>query len=357
MFDALRAVWDRRKLMLCALLALAPLSCASLEGESLEGIKVTDLPVVSYPIAWMDNERILMRVDTGKRIDVAGGGQYATFDLISYNYKTGGRHNYGRVGQQICYADGYISHTRADDDDNKIIIAVYGELGKETTRRIRRGELNFERGARGSCRPWKEHPARPSWASKGTQIWFLWPRLGVIDCQTRAVNPFTKHIKARFHRPNDAVGVELPFSCEEVSGHERLRYYRYKGAYFALEYDYRHPWPEGKDRRAFWLYPDGRVETLTFRYTQAIREYAVPVSGGILAFSRPATRNDDYWVYFLTPNSSRRLFRGNATGATSPDGCKVAMLLDPDFKAKIWSHDVRTPASLKVLDFCAAQLR
>jgi hypothetical protein len=354
MLDVLRIVRDRRKAWLCALLALAPLSCTSLEA-SLEGIKVTDLPVVSYPLAWMDNERILMRVDTRKRINSPGGGQYATFDLISYNYKTGERHNYGRVGQQICYADGYISHTRADDDDNNIIIAVYGELGNETTRKIQRGEMSFDRGPRGSCRPWSKRPQRPTWAGEKTQIWFLWPRLGVIDCQTRAVNPFTKSIKARFHRPDDAVGVALPFSCEEVSGYERLRYYPYKGAYFALEYDYRHPWPEGRDRRAFWLYPDGRVETITFRYSQAIREYAIPVVNGVLAFSHPANRADDYWVYFLTANSSRRMFRGDARGATSPDGCKVAMLLDPDFKKKIRSHEVKTPVSLKIIDFCSSK--
>ena len=215
--------------------------------------------------------------------------------------------------------------------------------------------MTFDRGARGSCRPWSERPARPRWANDKTTIWQLWPRLGVIDCQTRAVNPFTARIKAHFHRFDDEVGVELPFSCEEVSGYAALRYYPFKGAYFAFEFDYRHPWPEGRDRRAFWLYPDGRVETLTFRYSQAIREYVIPVADGILAFSRPADRKDDYWVYFLTPHSTKRLFRGYATGITSPDGCKVAMLLDPDFKAKIWSHDVKTPVTLKILDFCKSE--
>jgi hypothetical protein len=353
MLDALRAVWDRRKAWLCAVLALAPLSCASLEQGSLEGIKVTNLPVVSYPLAWMDNERILMRVDTGKRINTPDGGQYATFDLISYNYKTGKRHNYGRVGQQICYADGYISHTRADDDDNNVIIAVYGELGKEAVRRVRRGEMLFERGARGSCRPWSELPKRPSWVSEKTTIWFLWPRFGFIDCRTKFVSPLTRHVKARFHQFDEKVGVELPFSCSEVSGYGTLRYHPFKNAYFSFESDVDIPWPRGRDRRAFWLYPDGHVETLTFPYSQAIRHTATPIADGILAFAQPANRKDDYWVYYVTPRSSQRLFRGDAAGITSPDGCKVAMLIDPDFKAKVWSHDVKTPVELKVLDFCS----
>ena len=343
----------RCKAWLCAVLALVPLSCASLEYLPPDKIKVTDLPVVSYPLAWMDNERILMRVKSGTKTDAHGEGRYATFDLISYNYKTGEKHNYGRVGQQICYADGYISHTRADDDNDEVIIAVYGKLGKETTRRVRRGEIRFQKGFTGSCRPWSDRPARPGWAREHTAIWRLWPRLGLVDCRIRAVSPLTKDIKARFHRIDDSVGVELPFSCEQVF--MGLRYYPFKGAYFALEYDYRHPWPEGHDRRAFWLYPDGRVEVLTFPYSKAIRGNAVPVADGLLAFSGSYGRKDDFWVYFVTPRSETRLYRGNALGITSPDGCKVAMLIDPDFKAKAWSRNVKTPASLKVLDFCRSR--
>jgi hypothetical protein len=352
MAGARRIVRNARKLWLCVLAALTA-SCSAMEPSGAEDIKVVDAAVVSLPLAWMDNERILMRVDTGERITPDGGGLIAVFDLISYNYKTGDRHNYGRVGSQICYADGYISHARRAEEDRSEVIVAYGELGNETIRRIKPGEINFERGARGSCRPWSEHPRRPTWAKKNTELWPLWPRLGFIDCQTRYESVLTKHIRARFHRPDDEVGVELPFSCYAVFG--GLRYYPYKGAYFALEHDYRHPWPENTDRRAFWLYPDGHVETLTFPYSPAIRDEAVPVRDGILAFSRPATRKDDFWVYYVTPSSTKRLYRGSATGITSPDGCKVAMLLDPDFKAKVWSNDVTTPVSLKILDFCSAR--
>jgi len=353
MLDALCAVWNRRKAWLCVLLALTPLSCASLENGSPEGIKVTNLSVVSYPLAWMDNERILMRIDTKKRVDVPGGGRYAIFDLISYNYKTGERHNYGRAGSEICYSDGYISRGWRDDKDHTKVILLYGQIGHETRREAKPGEVTFQGGAMGSCRPWSEHPPRPSWADPKTTIWTLWPRLGVIDCQVRDVSVLTSQVKARFHRPGESVGVALPFSCYEVF--PGPRYYPYKHAYFALEWDYRHPWPKGRDRRAFWLYPDGRVDTLTFPYSPAIRDYAIPVANGLLAFSEPSSRKDDYWVYFLTPKSSKRLFRGHATGITSPDGCKVAMLIDPEFRARVWSRKVTTPVQLKVLDFCSSK--
>jgi hypothetical protein len=350
MTNALRAFLDRRRLWLCVVAALVLGACASIEQGEAKGIKVTDSPVVSLPLAWMDNERILMRIDTGRRIDVPSGGQYAIFDLISYNYKTGERHNYGRAGSEICYADGYISRGWRDDNDNKKVIVLYGELGKETRRTIKPGEVTFERGARGSCRPWSELPERPHWANETTTIWNLWPRLGVIDCQTRAVSPLTKGVKARFHRPKDDIGVDLPFSCYEVIG--GLRYYPTKGAYFALEWDFRSPWPQGRDRRAFWLHPDGHVDIVTYPYSYEIRFDAVPVPGGVLAFTRPADRGGDYWVYLVTPESSKRLYHGYAVGITSPDGCKVAMLIDPDFKKKARRRDVKTPVSLKVLDFC-----
>ncbi len=156
MLNALRAVWDRRKSLLCALLALAPLSCASLEEESLEGVKVTNLPVVSYPVAWMDNERILMRYSNGDSVSYSGGSRKAIFYWVSYNYKTAERQNYGRVGTSPCYRDGYVSHYMTDDEDSKQLIAVYGELGKETRRRVEKGEIWFDNAARGSCRPWSE---------------------------------------------------------------------------------------------------------------------------------------------------------------------------------------------------------
>ena len=355
MASARRIARNARRFCLCVLAALTCPSCASLGQSSKSDVREIEIPLIARPIAWIDNENLLMEEYTGRTATRHNGAPVRVYHLISYNYMTRAHVDYGRVGTQICYTDGYISYGMEADDEDKQVIAVYGELGKETKKRIKRGEIVFDTGSRGSCRPWSERPPRPSWAKTDSAIWFLWPRLGVIDCQTRQVSPLTNHVKARFHRRGEEQSVELPFSCEEVSGYDRLRYYQFKGAYFALEYDYRHSWPENRDRRAFWLYPDGHVETLTFPYSQAIRNYAIPVRDGILAFSRPATRQDDYWVYYLTPSSTKRLYRGSASGITSPDGCKVAMLIDPDFEAKVRSRDAKTPVLLKVLDFCESK--
>ncbi|HUJ87512.1 MAG TPA: hypothetical protein VLX30_11740, partial [Burkholderiales bacterium] len=185
MLDGPRAIRDRRRLSVCAFAALALFACTSIDQGDAKGIKVVDSPVVAYPVAWMDNERILMRFSYGDSVTYPNGYRKAIFHWVSYNHTTGERHDYGRVGTRPCYRDGYVSHFMTDDKDDKQLIAVYGELGKETRRIVKPGDIWFEDGARGSCRPWSEHPKRPAWARGNSEILTLWPRLGVIDCQTR----------------------------------------------------------------------------------------------------------------------------------------------------------------------------
>ncbi len=68
MLDALRAVWVRRKSWLFALGAFAIFSCASLERGDANGIKSIELPVVGDPIAWIDNETLLLYINVPARL-------------------------------------------------------------------------------------------------------------------------------------------------------------------------------------------------------------------------------------------------------------------------------------------------
>jgi hypothetical protein len=342
---------------MCVILgAFAISACASIDvgAENETDIRIIDLKTsAAGPFGWVDNETFVIMANTGERYTRKDGAEVRVARVMTHNYRTGERKVFGRVSSGLCYAsDGYVSYIFADDAAGELW-ASYGELGKETTRKIKPGEINFDRGPEGSCRPWSERPANPPWVKEKTAIWHLWPRLGLINCQGPTASVRTQYIKARFHKPGDEAGVELPFSCYEVFG--GLRYYAFKGAYLALEFDFRSPWPEGRDRRAFWLYPDGRVETVSFPYSQAIRARAIPTARGFVAFARPADREDDYGIYLITPQSTKRIARGNAAGVTSPDGCKVAMLHDPDFKARARTGGVATPVTLKVLDLCEAK--
>lgn len=336
----------------CALLGGIALSaCAAIQGGpgTETDVRVVDLKIGAGPIGWLDNERIVIVAASGEQYARKDGAMQPITRVMTINYRTSEKQIFGKVSGEFCFSQGYVSYAFLDRATDELWMS-YGELGKETTRKIKPGEMNFDRGPRGSCRPWSERPKNPSWVKEKTAIWPLSPYLGLINCNVPAATVRTQYIKARFHKPNDEIGVELPFSCYEVSS--SLKYYPFKGAYFGLEFDFRHPWPVGRQRRVFWLYPDGSVETLVLPYSEAIREDAIPTAKGILAFARPVDREGDYWVYLITPAAMKRVLRGHAAGITSPDGCKVAMTHDPDFKARIEGRTVASRGTLKVLELC-----
>lgn len=339
---------------LCVILgAFAISACASIDvgAENETDIRIIDLKTsAAGPFGWVDNETFVIMANTGERYIRKDGEEVRVARVMTHNYRTGERKVFGKVSSGLCYAtDGYVSYIFADDATGELW-ASYGELGKEATRKIKPGEMHFDRGPRGSCRPWSERPKTPSWVKEKIAIWPLSPYLGLLNCNVRAATVRTQYIKARFHKPDDEVGVELPLSCYEVS--MSLKYYPFKGAYFSLEFDFRSPWPAGRDRRVFWLYPDGSVEVLVLPYSEIIRENAIPTAKGIIAFAQPTTREGDYGVYLVTPEATRRILRGHAGGVTSPDGCRVAMLHDPEYKARIENRSASARVTLKVLELC-----
>lgn len=340
---------------MCVMLgAFALNACASIHlgPENETDVRVVDLKISGGPIGWLDNETIVIIAESGERYARKDGAMQPITRVMTINYKTNEKQTYGKVSGEFCFSEGYVSYAFLDRATDELWVS-YGELGKEATQKVKPGEINFDRGPRGSCRPWSERPKSPPWVKEKTAIWPLSPYLGLINCNVPAATLRTQYIKARFHRPDDQVGVELPFSCYEVSS--SLKYYPFKNAYFGLEFDFRSPWPMGRDRRVFWLYTDGRVETLVLPYSEAIREAAIPTARGIIGFSRPSDREGDYWIYLVTPEATKRVLRGHAAGITSPDGCKVAMAHDPDFKARIQGRKIATKGTLKVLEVCGSE--
>jgi hypothetical protein len=326
-------------------------SCGSVSppADNESDVRVLDLKITGFPVAWVDDETILLRVDTGQSWRRRDGSLSAVSRLATYNYKTGAKRMYGRADSGICYAEGYVSYIHEDEVSGELV-ASYGDLGRETSRPFKPGEVVFDRGERGSCRPWSERPPRPSWIQNGIAVWPLHPYEGFLNCNVPAATLNTRDIRARFHRPADQTGVELPFSCYQVQ--TSLRYYRFKDAYFGLEFDVRSPWPIGRDRRVFWLRSNGAVEELILSYSDAIRDEIIPTARGLVAFSRPHTGQGDYWVQLLTSDATKRLLRGYARGVTSPDGCKLAILHDPEYRARIEKRPTIAQPSVKVLEVC-----
>jgi hypothetical protein len=332
--------------LLSAILALAPSAWAE-ERQAASvptTFRILDLQFVARPIAWINEQTILLFIDSGQRSRRKDGSTAILHELIAYNYKSGERRSLGRADSQICYSsDGYVSYF-FEDGSTGGLIAAYGPLGKETFKKISPGQVSFDR-ILGSCRPIERKADRPN------AEWQLWPNLGAIACNVPFPSVYTKTVKATL-RLKSGGNVALPISCYEMW--PGPRYYKFKGAYFALEHDYRSPWPENRERHAFWLFPDGRVETLTFPYSSAIREMMVPTAMGLLAFGRPEKKSDEYWIYVVTPSSAIRVLQGTGPVAVAQDGCKVAILHDADFAARASNKRVSSVASLKVLELCGS---
>ena len=343
--------WRSAARFLCLVLATLGSSCSpiSLPAHNESDVRVLDLNITGFPVAWVDNETILLRVDTGHSWRRQDGTLSAVNRLATYNYRTRVQRMYGRADSGVCYADGYISYIYEDEASGELV-ASYGHFGQEMARRFKPGEIAFDRGERGSCKPWSERPPRPSWIQDGIAVWPLHPYQGFLNCKVPAATLNTRDIRARFHRPTDQAGVELPFSCYQVQ--TSLRYYRFKEAYFGLEFDVSSPWPVGRDRRVFWLHSNGAVEEVVLPYSDAIRDDLIPTARGLVAFSQPYSRQADYWVHLLKGNTTQRVLRGYARGVTSPDGCKVAILHDPEYRSRIEKRATTARPSVKVLEVC-----
>ena len=344
--------WKRRPIR-AGVLALFFLtlcsSCTSTWPDNDSRAQILDLKITAAPIAWVDDHTLLLRFSDGEKVQRKDGGTSIVFRLITLNYRTGERRVYGRADSGICYADGYISYIYEDEITGEIV-GLHGELGKEQVLKAEPGKLLFDRGPMGSCRPLRERPALPDWAREKTATMHLWPRLGLIACNVRSYSFNNRTVAASFHKAGDVNGIPLPFSCFDVR--TGFKYYEFKQAYFTAEQDLVTPWPVGKDRKAFWLFADGSVETVTLPYSTAIRQDMLPTVAGIVAFSRPVSRNENYGVYLVTPGRTHRILDGHGSGVTSPDGCKVALLHDEEYDNRIQGRRVSVPVTLKILDFC-----
>ncbi len=336
-------------------LVLAISACVAIGvgTDNEAGVRVIDLKDAAVsPLGWVDNETIVGVTRTDERYTRKDGAEVQIVRVATINYRTGERRTYGKVSSEPCFTDGYISYIFADDATGELF-ASFGELGKENIRKVTPGELTFDRGPGGSCRPWSERPrVHPPPASERTELWFLWPPVGVLNCHGSS-SILNRSTMASFHKSDDKRGVELPFSCYDVR--RGLRYYAFKGAHFATENELVNPWPAGRDRRVYWLFPDGKVETIVLPYSMAIRESMVPTARGIIAFARPHKLGEEYGVYLVTTDSTKLILAGQATGVTSPDGCKVAVRHDADHEARLAGSPMRSQVTGKILEVCKSR--
>jgi hypothetical protein len=137
-------------------LMLAACAGAGAGAENETDVRVIDLKLGVNPIGWRDNETIVIVGDIGERYARKDGAIESVLRVMTINYKTGHRQVFGKAGGEFCYADGYISYSFMDRATDELWV-TYGELGKETTRKVKAGEFNFDRGP-GAVHGPNDHP-------------------------------------------------------------------------------------------------------------------------------------------------------------------------------------------------------
>ena len=328
------------------LLVIPGCGVVSFLSDNETDIPIVDLRFRSHPIGWLDNETVVVIGDARDLNDQPEQAKRPDLRVMTVNYRTGARTIFGKFTSEVCFWEGYVSYVYVDESNE--LWAAYGELGKETVVKTSPGELTFHRG--GSCRPMRELAPLPEWSrSIATQV--LWPRVGVISCNVRSYSYANRQVPASFHKLTDPVGIELPFSCFDVR--YGFKYYTFKGAYFAQQRDLVSPWPVGRDRKAYWLYADGKVETVLVPYSAVIRDTMIPTARGIVTLTEPASGDSNLGVYLITSAGPKRILRGYAGGSVSPDGCRLAVSHDPEFIRRIEHRRVSSTPSLKILELCS----
>ena len=324
-------------------------ACAPINplAENQTDVRVVDTRLPPHPVAWLDDETVVVIGESGETATRQDGSTQRILRVMTLNYRTGAQKTFGKFTSQFCFNDGYVSYFYLDPSNDELWVS-YGQLGKELVTKTKPGEIAIDWGAFGSCRPWKELPPLPDW-TRTTDTLRLWPRVGIISCNVRSWSFKTRDTKASFHKFLDSSVVDLPFSCFDVK--RGFKYYAFNDGYFSPEHDLVSPWPKGRDRRLFWLYADGRVETVWLTYSPYIRDTLIPTARGIVAFTEPASGDENLGAYLISPAGPTRILRGYAAGVLSPNGCRMAVLHDPDFLARLERRSGRTP-SLKILELC-----
>ena len=325
-------------------------ACAAINplAENQTDVRVVDTKLPLHPMGWLDEETVVAIGESGEIATERNRTAQRVLKVMTLNYRTGAREEFGKFSSGFCFVDGYLSYFHLDPFTKQLSLS-YGELGKETTITVQPGEISTDRGRSGSCRPWNELAPLPEW-TRTTETIRLWPRVGIISCNVRSYSFQNRHVPASFHTLSGARVAQLPFSCFDVRW--GFQYYSFKKAYFSAEQDLISPWPQGRDRKVFWLYASGAVETVALSYSPYIRNTLIPTARGIVAITEPASGDANLGVYLVSSAGARRILRGYAGGVLSPSGCRLAVLHDPDFLARLEKRQTSATPALKILELC-----
>lgn len=342
MFDALRGVWDRRKLMLCALIRCALLlaGLGTLGGcahafEVAPGYSIKEIPYVGAPLAWIDNDSVLFNGAQRKGLsESATHESWGDPALYVWNIRTGEVAERMTIGRSadLCFDRGHIYEAFYRNSDR---IIREGPLGEEKETVIKKGtprnkNLTFNRH---SC-VWQEWPA-PTHRDRGI-VEVLRKDHGFIEAE----RPWDSIPSRKFFLvPPSRKPIQIDF--HGASGGPR--YSQFKNAYAFKESI--SEWGANFGLKYWLIYPDGRVDLTQIPAgewrTGAV--YAMPIRNGWFMSSLSMKRSAA-GGYIVDGANVKLVVNGLIKAfAVSPNGCLVAFSGQPS--------DGVTPRNA-VLDLC-----
>ena len=293
-------------------------------------------------IRWMDNQRVIFLAASGQtcdRKDKPDSYKQPLNRIAIFDTRTRQLNWYGDVGiNGLCYADGNIAYARRLVSDGLCPkddwIYLRGRFGEEKEQQPTTSVNAY------SCLPEAEKNTVPSWlesARKSGRVFrALKPEHGWLEM---AIHP-RYGIRANptfpitVHPPGlpDSKGYPVSDVFQKHLGDGfslwSPEYVPFKDAYFILLDYYQSSRPPGSPL-GWWLYPDGRVEEVTFSNpaNQTWGNLVFTRAGNLLIrMSFTKSNFHEAGIYLDDVKGPLKLVSGRVQDKAfvSPDGCKVA---------------------------------
>lgn len=315
---------------------------------------------------WVDNDRVIFV--GGSRADWERYIKRGSDAYVPYLFSWDTRSNRVVIHSQIarlnipCFSRGYIRYYLPGGTGDQRVLKS-GPFGKETETLVDRKHNTVEvlslQGLQYSelrCKPFSIAEAR---ISPKRLLVPLLEGHGYLDISADPFIPDEKMEPVRWYRDRKSSPVDLPIIKDETAksmvsytewsntyiiATERARYYAHNST---------GDWPKNVPRPLYLMKPGGEVEQLNLPYVRdlssARRFYSAKIGIAFLAGRVAVNGPGKAGVYIWTGGDAvhRALPGETAAAALSPDGCKLAVAIDPR------DHGGSDRYYLKMIDFCA----
>jgi hypothetical protein len=285
------------------------------------GYEFKEIPYAGSPFAWIDDETVLFTgVRRTSRSESVRAVTWGAPALHRWNTRTGDVQELTKTGSSadLCYDRGYL-YVAFNRDGNRVI--RQGQMGREKEFAIQKdekppfkGELN-----RHSCR-WRERP-RATQADHGV-IEVLREDHGHIEAE-RPWDPFPARQYFLVRPSNERIPIEF----HGAAGGPRFSEFR-QGYVFKESISV---WSKKLGLDLWLVFPDGRVEPVKIPpgVWRTGATYAMPVREAWFMSSLSTVRGTE-GGYLVQNKNVQLIINGLIRNfAVSPDGCKVAMNIQP----------------------------